>query len=149
MIESENRRTLLTGAPLFHLPLHPQTLCDLANEWQNTVMMPDGVALHGVQDGCVALGTTLVNLTHIIILTWPPGRQPSLGTEGGQSPTHEQRLHLEHMSETEHKWYLKQHEFTTSLQRYACSRLLSTQILDSMNELQKPFTSHASCAARC
>jgi len=93
------------------------TLCDLANEWQNVAMMPDGVALHGVQDGCVALGNTLVNLTPIIMLTWPPGRQPSLGTEGGQSSSHEQQLHLEHMSETEHKWYLKQHEFTTSLQR--------------------------------
>ena len=80
--------------------------------------MPDGVALHDVQDGCVTLGTTLVNLTPIIMLAWPPGRQPSLGTEGGQPPTLEQQLHLEHMSETEHKWYLKQHEFTTSLQRY-------------------------------
>lgn len=93
------------------------TLCDLANEWQNVVMMPDGVALHGIQDGCVALGTTLVNLTPVIMLTWPPGRQPSLGTEGGQPPTHEQQLHLEHMNETEYKWYLKQHDFTTSLQR--------------------------------
>ena len=112
-------------------------------------MMPDGVALHGVQDGCVALGTTLVNLMPTVILTWPPGRQPSLGTEGGQSLTHEQRLHLEHMNETEHKWCLKQHEFTTSLQRYACSRLWSIQIIDSINELQKPFTPYASCAARC
>lgn len=112
-------------------------------------MMPDGVALHSVQDSCVALANTLVNLTPIIMLTWPPGRQPSLGTEGGQSPTHEQQLHLEYMSETEHKWYLKQHEFTTSLQRCACSRLLSTQIVDSMNGLQKYFTPHAACAARC
>lgn len=152
MTENEKKRALLTGAPLFHLPLYlttPQTLCDLANEWQNVVMMPDGVALHGVQDSCVALGITLVNLTPIIMLTWPPGRQPSLGTEGGQPPTHEQQLHLDHMSETEHKWYLKQHEFTTSLQRCACSRLLFTQILDSMNELQKPFTPHAACAACC
>jgi hypothetical protein len=98
-------------------------------------MMPDGVAPHGVRDGCVALSNTLVNLTPIITLTWPRGRQPSLGTEGGQPPAHEQQLHLEHMSETEHKWYLKQHEFTASLQRYACFRLLPTQILDSTNEL--------------
>ena len=88
--------------------------------------MPDGVALKDVQDGCVALGNTLVNFMPIITLTWPLGRQPSLGTEGGQPPAHEQQLHLEHMSETERKWYLKQHEFTTSLQRYACSRLLPT-----------------------
>jgi hypothetical protein len=99
--------------------------------------MPDGVALHGVQDGCVALVNTLVNLMPIITLTWPPGRQPSLGTEGGQPLTHEQRLHLEHMSETEHKWYLKQHEFTTSLQRCVCSRLLSTQILMNYRNLSR------------
>jgi hypothetical protein len=88
-------------------------------------MMPDGVALHDVQVSCLALGNTLINLAPIITLTWPRERQPSLGTEGGQPPAHEQQSHLEQMSETEHKWYLKQHEFTTSLQRYAYSRLFT------------------------
>jgi hypothetical protein len=87
-------------------------------------MMPDGVALHDVEDDCSALYHTLVDLTPIIMFTWPPGRQPSLATEGGQPPTREQQLHLEHIGETEHKWYLKQHEFTTSLQRYVCSSCL-------------------------
>ena len=87
-------------------------------------MMPDGVPLRDVEDGCTALYHTLVDLTPIIVLTWPPGRQPSLGTEGGQPPAREQQLHLKHMGETEHKWYLKQHEFTTSLQRYVCSLYL-------------------------
>lgn len=136
MIEAKKAYMTNCRSSLSPIPSsHPQTLCNLANEWQNVTMMPDGVALHGVQDGCVALGNTLVNLMPIITLTWPPGRQPSLGTEGGQPPTREQQLHLEHMSETEHKWYLKQHDFTTSLQRCACSRLLSTQILDSTNEI--------------
>ena len=95
-------------------------------------MMPDGVALHRVQDDCVALGNTLTSLKPIIKLIWPPGWQSSLGTENGQPQAHGQQLPLEHMSQTEHKWYLKQHEFTTSLQRCACSRLLTTQIIDSM-----------------
>lgn len=152
MIESEKKTTLLTGAPLCHLPLHfttLQTLCDLANEWQNVVMMPDGVAMHRVQDECVALGNTLIILKPIIKLIWPPGRQPSLGTENGQPPTHGQQLPLEHMNETEQKWYLKQHEFTTSLQRCACSHLFSTQIIDSMNMLQKSLTPHAARATCC
>jgi hypothetical protein len=97
----------------------PQALHRLANEWQNVVIMPDGVALRDVEDDCTALYHSLVDLMPIIVLTWPPGRQPSLGTEGGQPPAHEQQLHLEHMGETGHKWYLKQHGFTTSLQRYA------------------------------
>jgi hypothetical protein len=96
----------------------PQALRHLANEWHNVQMMPDGVALRDVEDDCTALYHTLVDLTPIIMLTWPSGRQPSLGTEG-QPPAREQLLHLEHMGEREHKWYLKQHEFTTSLQRYA------------------------------
>jgi len=118
------RRTLLTEATYAFTSRILQVLCNLANKWQNVVMMPDGVALRGVEDGCVALANTLVDLRPIIMRTWPPGRQPSLDTEGGQPPAHEQRLHLEHMVETEHKWYLKQHEFTTSLQRQACSCLL-------------------------
>lgn len=96
----------------------------LANEWQSVVIMPDGVALRDVEDDCMALYHSLVDLTPIVMLTWPPGRQPSLGTEGGQPPAHEQQLHLDHMGETGHKWYLKQHEFTTSLQRYARSPCL-------------------------
>jgi hypothetical protein len=102
----------------------PQALRSLANEWQNAEMMPDGVALRDVEDDCTALYHTLVDLSPIIMLTWPPGRQPSLGTEGGQPPAREQLLHLEHMGEKEHKWYLKQHEFTTSLQRCAYSPCL-------------------------
>jgi hypothetical protein len=87
-------------------------------------MMPDGVALRDVEDGCTALYHTLVDLSPIIMFTWPSGRQPSLGTEGGQPPAREQQLYLEHMGEREHKWYLKQHEFTTSLQRCVSSPCL-------------------------
>lgn len=84
-------------------------------------MMPDGVALHDIEDDCTALYHALVDLAPIITLTWPPTRQPSLGTEGGQAPALEQQFQLQHMGATERKWYLKQHEFTTSLQRCVCS----------------------------
>ncbi|KAI9507122.1 hypothetical protein F5148DRAFT_151651 [Russula earlei] len=90
---------------------------NLAKEWQNPVMMPDGVSLHDVEDRCTALDDALFDLSPIILLTWPPMRQASLGTDGGQPPAREQQWHLEHMGETERKWYLKQHEYTTSLQR--------------------------------
>lgn len=121
------RISLIVALPFLHIAFisyTPQALCRLANEWQTMEMMPDGVALRDVEDDCTALYHTLVDLTPIIMLAWPPGRQPSLATEGGQPPTREQQLHLEHMGETEHKWYLKQHEFTTSLQRYTCSPCL-------------------------
>ena len=97
-----------------------QALCKLSNKWQNVVMMPDGVALRDIEDDCAALYHTLVDVSPIIVLTWPPMRQPSLGTEGGQPPAQEQLLYLNHLGETERKWYLKQHEFTTSLQRCVC-----------------------------
>jgi hypothetical protein len=80
-------------------------------------MMPDGVALRDVEDDCTALYHALVDLSPIIVLTWPQVRQPSLGTEGRQRPEQEQLLHMNHLGEMERKWYLKQHEFTTSLQR--------------------------------
>ncbi|KAI0253699.1 hypothetical protein BJV78DRAFT_1191352 [Lactifluus subvellereus] len=92
-------------------------LANLANEWRRVVMMPDGVALRDVEDDCAALYHALVDLAPIITLTWPPTRQPSLGTEGGQPPALEQQFQLQNMGEAERKWYLKQHEFTTSLQR--------------------------------
>ena len=82
-------------------------------------MMPDGVALRDVEDDCAALYHALIDLAPIIVLTWPQVRQPSLATEGGQ-PLAAEMLYLNHMSETERKWYLKQHEFTTSLQRCVC-----------------------------
>ena len=78
-------------------------------------MMPDGVALRDIEDDCGALYHALVDLSPIIVLTWPPMRQPSLGTEGGQPPAQEQLLYLSHLGETERKWYLKQHEFFTSV----------------------------------
>ena len=90
-------------------------------------MMPDGVALRDVEDDCAALNHALVDLSPIIVLTWPPMRQPSLGTEGGQPPAQEQLLYLNHLGETERKWYLKQHEFTTSLQRCVCLICSSVQ----------------------
>ncbi|KAH9981554.1 hypothetical protein BJV74DRAFT_989419 [Russula compacta] len=93
-------------------------LCDLAKEWRNVVMMPDGVALRDVEDDCTALYHAISDLSPIIMLTWPQTRQPSLGTEGGQPwAAREQQQHFERMGEIGHKWYLKQHEFTTSLQR--------------------------------
>jgi len=79
--------------------------------------MPDGVALDVIDDACAMLYHALADLAPVITLTWPPARQPSLGTEGGQPPTAEFQLQLQHMSDAERKWYLKQHEFTTSLQR--------------------------------
>jgi hypothetical protein len=103
-------------SPFTYLQLNPQSLCRLANEWQNVTMMPDGVALRDVQDDCAALYHALFDLAPIIVLTWPKTRQPSLATEGGQ-PLAAEMLYLNHMGETERKWYLKQHEFTTSLQR--------------------------------
>ena len=83
-------------------------------------MMPDGVALREVEDNCATLYHALCDLSPIVVLTWPPTRQPSLGTEGGQPPAPEQLSYLNHMGEMERKWYMKQHEFTTSLQRCVC-----------------------------
>lgn len=102
-------------------PTYSQALCELANKWQNVVMMPDGVALRDVEEDCAALYHALVDLSPIIVLTWPQIRQRSLGTDGGQPPAQEQPLYLNHLGEMERKWYLKQHEFTTSLQRCVCS----------------------------
>ncbi|KAH9959100.1 hypothetical protein BC827DRAFT_527653 [Russula dissimulans] len=92
-------------------------LRNLTNEWQNVLMMPDGVAHRKVEDNCTALYRALFDLSPIIRLTWPPMRQASLDTEGGQPSAREQQSHLEQMSETGKKWYMKQHKFTTSLQR--------------------------------
>jgi hypothetical protein len=114
--------TPLSPYPLFsftYLLPKPQALCRLANEWQNMIMMPDGIALRDVEDDCAALYHALVDVAPIVVLTWPQVRQPSLATEGGQ-PLATEVLYLNHMGETERKWYLKQHEFTTSLQRYVC-----------------------------
>lgn len=82
-------------------------------------MMPDGVRLRDVEDDCMALYHAISDLSPTIVLTWPQTRRPSLGTEGGQPwAAREQQQHFERMGEIGHKWYLKQHEFTTSLQRY-------------------------------
>lgn len=89
----------------------------IARKWQNIVVMPDGVALQVIDDACATLYHALANLVPVITLTWPLMRQPSLGTEGGQPLTAEFRLQLQHMGDVERKWYLKQHEFTVSLQR--------------------------------
>ena len=102
--------------PPSHLQLNPQSLFQLANEWQNVTMMPDGVALRDVEDDCAALYHALLDLAPVILLTWPQTRQPSLATEGGL-PLAAEMLYIIHMGETERKWYLKQHGFTTSLQR--------------------------------
>jgi len=88
------------------------------------LMMPDGVALRNVEDSCAALYRALFELSPIILLTWPRMRQASLDTDGGQPSAREQQSHLEHMGETEKKWYIKQHKFTTSLQRSVYSRRL-------------------------
>ncbi|KAI0301759.1 hypothetical protein B0F90DRAFT_294537 [Multifurca ochricompacta] len=79
--------------------------------------MPDGGALRTVEVDCTALYRALADLTLIITLIWPPMRQPSLGTEGGQPTALEWQLQLQNMCDTESKWYMKQHEFTASLQR--------------------------------
>ncbi|KAI9441052.1 hypothetical protein BJY52DRAFT_1320951 [Lactarius psammicola] len=89
----------------------------IARRWQNITVMPDGVGVGVIDDACEMLYHALSDLTPVISLTWPPARQPSLGTEGGQPPPAEFQLRLQHMSDSERKWYLKQHEFTTSLQR--------------------------------
>jgi len=78
----------------FPYPTYSQVLCGLTNEWKNVVMMPDGVALRDIEDDCTALYHALVDLSLIIVLTWPPIQQPSLGTEGGQPPAQEQQLYL-------------------------------------------------------
>jgi hypothetical protein len=92
-------------------------LRSISREWQNIVVMPDGFALGDIDDACATLYHALTDLAPVITLTWPPARQPSLGTEGGQPPTAEFQLQAQHMGDVERKWYLKQHEFTTSLQR--------------------------------
>ncbi|SRR6266404_540161 len=88
----------------------------IARKWQNIVTIPDGVAFSDVDDACAILYQELEDLTPVI--TRPTIRQPSLGTEGGQPLPAESQLRLLHMSDAERKWYLKQHEFTISLQRY-------------------------------
>ena len=57
-------------------------------------MMPNGIALRDVEDDCTALYHVLVDLSPIIVFTWLPMRQPSLGMEGGQPPAQEQLLYL-------------------------------------------------------
>ena len=79
--------------------------------------MPGEIALCDIDDACGTLYHALTDLAPIITLTWPPARQPSLGTEGGQPPAVEFQHQLQHMTDAERKWYLKQHEFTNSLQR--------------------------------
>ena len=90
-------------------------------EWQNIRVMPDGFAYRIIEDACGALFHALEDLAPAITLTWPPARQPSLGTEGGQPYTPEFQQQLMHMGDVERKWYLKQHEFTTSVQRCVVS----------------------------
>ncbi|KAI0264249.1 hypothetical protein BC834DRAFT_277332 [Gloeopeniophorella convolvens] len=91
-------------------------LCTLSHEWQGISMMPDGVALGDVENECAAVYHTLSNLAPIVALTWPPTRHLSINTNGGQRvPTTEPPL--QDMNDTERKWFLKQHEFTVSLQR--------------------------------
>jgi hypothetical protein len=90
----------------------------ISRKWRNIEVMPDGVALHVVEDACATLHDALVDLGPVITLTWPPSRQPSLGTDGGQPYTAEFQSQLLRMGDVERKWYLKQHEFTTSVQRY-------------------------------
>ena len=96
---------------------HEQALHSITRKWQNIVAMPDGVAWHVIDDACATLYHALADLAPVITLTWPPARQPSLGTEGGQPHSAEFQLQLQHMGDVERKWYLKQHEFTTSVQR--------------------------------
>jgi hypothetical protein len=96
---------------------YEQALRSISRKWQNIVVMPDGVALQVIDDACGTLFHALADLAPVITLTWPPARQPSLGTEGGQPFTPEFQLQLMHMGDVERKWYLKQHEFTTSVQR--------------------------------
>ena len=83
--------------------------------------MPDGFAYRIIEDACGTLFHALEDLAPAITLTWPPARQPSLGTEGGQPYTPEFQQQLMHMGDVERKWYLKQHEFTTSVQRCVVS----------------------------
>jgi hypothetical protein len=89
----------------------------ISRKWQNIVVMPNGVEFQNIDDACGTLFHTIADLVPVITLTWPPSRQPSLGTDGGQPFTHEFQLQLLHMGDVDRKWYLKQHEFTTSVQR--------------------------------
>src|SRR5712672_2144455 len=52
---------------------HAQALRDLTNEWQNALMMPDGVTLHTVKDSCASLYHALFELSPIILLMWQGG----------------------------------------------------------------------------
>jgi len=93
-------------------------LRSISRKWQNIeAMMPGGVALHVIDDACETLHHALEDLAPVITLTWPPARQPSLGTDGGQPYTAEFQSQLQRMGDVERKWYLKQHEFTASIQR--------------------------------
>ncbi|KAI9441811.1 hypothetical protein H4582DRAFT_1413981 [Lactarius indigo] len=115
----------LDSAPIIEQLAHGEThvsiirsaMHKIARSWQNITVMPDGVALSVIDDDCAMLYQALSDLAPVVTLTWPLVRQPSLGTEGGQPFPAEFQLHLQHMSDAERKWYLKQHEFTTSLQR--------------------------------
>ncbi|KAH8994613.1 hypothetical protein EDB92DRAFT_2102576 [Lactarius akahatsu] len=108
-----------------HVSMIRSSMRKIAREWQNITVMPDGVALSVIDDDLAMLYHALSDLVPVITLTWPLVRQPSLNTEGGQPLPAEFQLHLQHMSDAERKWYLKQHEFTASLQRYAPSSLRS------------------------
>ncbi|KAH9174396.1 hypothetical protein EDB89DRAFT_569248 [Lactarius sanguifluus] len=100
-----------------HVSMIRSAMRQIAREWQNITVMPDGVALSVIDDDLAMLYHALADLVPVITRTWPLVRQPSLNTEGGQPLPAEFQLHLQHMSDAERKWYLKQHEFTTSLQR--------------------------------
>ncbi|KAH8984183.1 hypothetical protein EDB86DRAFT_3084735 [Lactarius hatsudake] len=100
-----------------HVSMIRSSMRQIARQWQNITVMPDGVALSVIDDDLAMLYHALADLVPVITLTWPPVRQSSLNTEGGQPLPAEFELHLQHMSDAERKWYLKQHEFTTSLQR--------------------------------
>ncbi|KAH9058241.1 hypothetical protein EDB87DRAFT_1627311 [Lactarius vividus] len=100
-----------------HVSMIRSAMRKIARKWQNITVMPDGVALSVIDDDLAMLDHALSDLAPVIMLTWPPVRQPSLNTEGGQPLPAEIQLRLQHMSDAERKWYLRQHEFTTSLQR--------------------------------
>ena len=132
---------------------HEQALHGISHrEWQNIRVMPDGFAYRIIEDACGTLFHALEDLAPAITLTWPPARQPSLGTEGGQPYTPEFQQQLLHMGDVERKWYLKQHEFTTSVQRCVFSSSLTTFFfwLNKANkqESHAPRTSRTTCPRR-
>lgn len=111
--------------------------------------MPGEIALCDIDDACGTLYHALTDLAPIITLTWPPARQPSLGTEGGQPPAVEFQHQLQHMTDAERKWYLKQHEFTTSLQRCVRRPRYSPPGADHAHqESHTPRASRTACPRR-